>query len=460
MAVWNIVKISKIDIKDRIDAEYFQPKFLEVATRLHHKENCPSLGEICKITASAFYPAATQLYSVGEIPFIRCVDVINYPVISDIQMDVFEKLPRDFLKKHKNVKILRSGDIVITKVGTPCYASIIDASLKEVALSRTVLGLRNISINPYYLIAFLRSKYGFYQLMRERELIIQLQLTLDRVKKIKVFIPKSKKAIQDISQSIKEHFFALRLSIMKGAQAEQMLSEELGIKDLDLSHKLFYTVNLKDIKQSHRIDAEYYQLQYERVITHIRKNTTAKFLGELVAIKKGIEPGSNVYQDNGIPFVRVSNLTKYEINDNNQKYLSEELYNKFKTSYKPKIGEILLSKDATPGIAFVVREDKQMIISSGILRLKILDEINNEYLALVLNSFVVQCQMQKDAGGLIINHWRPDQIKNTVIPVLSEAKQQELATLVTQSHQARKQAKELLEEAKKKVEELIEEKTE
>ncbi len=337
---------------------------------------------------------------------------------------------------------------------------IMSSKKTEVALSRTVLGLRNIRIDPYYLIAFLRSKYGFYQLMREREQIIQFQLTLDRVKKIKVLIPESKKLIQDISKTIKEHFISFRLSIKKYTQSEQMLLEELEINDLDLSHELFYTVNLKDAKQSHRIDAEYYQPKYEKLITHIKKNTPAKLLGELVTISKGVEPGSEAYRDSGIPFVRIGNLTRHEINDNNQQCLSENLYSEFKTSCQPNVGEILLSKDATLGIALVVRENRKMIISGGILRLKTIDTINNEYLALVLNSLVVQSQIQRDAGGSIINHWRPDQIRNTVIPILSKAGQEKIANLLIQSHQARKRAKKLLEEAKRKVEDLIEEKTE
>ena len=50
--------------------------------------------------------------------------------------------------------------------------------------------------------------------------------------------------------------------------------------------------------------------------------------------------------------------------------ISEELYSEIK-EHQPKQGEILLSKDATPGVAYHLREQPQrMIPSSGILRLK------------------------------------------------------------------------------------------
>ncbi|MDZ4284816.1 MAG: hypothetical protein U1A28_03255, partial [Patescibacteria group bacterium] len=47
-------------------------------------------------------------------------------------------------------------------------------------------------------------------------------------------------------------------------------------------------------------------------------------------------------------------------------------------------------------------------------------------------------------------------IKDILIPILPRAAQQKIAELVRQSHEARIKAKELLEEAKQKVEQLIE----
>jgi len=50
----------------------------------------------------------------------------------------------------------------------------------------------------------------------------------------------------------------------------------------------------------------------------------------------------------------------------------------------------------------------------------------------------------------------PKDIKNFKIPLLPKPTQQKIADLVQKSYQARKKAKELLEEVKRKVEELIE----
>ena len=178
-------------------------------------------------------------------------------------------------------------------------------------------------------------------------------------------------------------------------------------------------------------------------------------MDSLVHIRKSIEVGSSEYLDEGIPFVRVSNLSPFEITE--EKYISETLYQEIK-QHQPKQGEILFSKDATPGIAYYLNETPQpMIPSGGILRLKNKsDKINNEYLTLVLNSILTKEQVSRDVGGSVILHWRPDQVKDMVIPILPEAKQTQIQQKVTESFNLRKQSKHLLECAKRAVEIAIE----
>ena len=165
--------------------------------------------------------------------------------------------------------------------------------------------------------------------------------------------------------------------------------------------------------------------------------------------------GSGEYRNEGIPFVRVSNISPFEITE--EKYISEKLYQEIK-QHQPKKGEILFSKDASPGTAYYLNESPQkMIPSGGILRLKNKsDKINNEYLTLVLNSMLTKEQVNRDVGGSVILHWRPDQVKETVIPILSEAKQAQIQQKVTESFNLRKQSKHLLECSKRAVEMAIE----
>lgn len=260
--------------------------------------------------------------------------------------------------------------------------------------------------------------------------------------------------VDDIDNAYKNYLISRNLY----SQAENLLFEELGLKDFEVEDDLSYIVNLSEVKSAHRTDAEYFQPKYDKLVEKI-KSKNAKTLGELVSMKKGIEPGAEAYQDEGRLFIRVSSLSKYGVEDKDQKYLNEELYQKLKNTHEPKVGEILLTKDATPGIAYVVKGQIEGIISSGILRLKVKDkETENEYLALCLNSVVGQTQAERDGGGSIITHWRPEQVKSVLVPVLPKPTQQKISGLVQKSHEARSKAKQLLEQAKNKVENLIESK--
>ena len=153
------IAFSSVDLGDRIDAEYFSKEYISINNALT-KVNTKMMGNLVTTVASAFYPAATQLYAVGDTAFVRCVDCINYPIITKEQDDNFEKIPYTFAEQNKGISFLNRGEIVITKVGTPCYASLVE-DYTEVALSRTVLGLSKIhGVDEYYLLTFLRCKYG------------------------------------------------------------------------------------------------------------------------------------------------------------------------------------------------------------------------------------------------------------------------------------------------------------
>lgn len=456
MANCSVAYLKDMDIKDRIDAEYFQSEFLETANRL--EKHSQTLDKFATPTVSAFYPAATQVYSIGEVPFIRCVDVIDYPILSILQENKFEKLPKWFIQENKTVKTLHSGDIVISKVGTPCYASVIDESLKEVAISRTVLGLTDIKIDPYYLVAFLRSKYGFLQLHRECELTIQLQLTLERVGRVKVYNPTDKEKIKEISGIMKAYFKSFRESIDAHKKAQQMLSEELSLNDFQLNYKLSYIDEFSVAKMTHRIDAEYFQPAYENIIHFLSGKAILKSLRQLSAPpKKGIEVGSLYYRESGKPFIRVSNLTPNGFDKRDQKCIGEELYMTLQKDYGVQVGDFLLSKDATPGIAFVVKNPTDGILSSGILKLKIDEkEVDKEYLALCINELIGKLQIERDSGGSVIVHWRPKQVKNLKIPILSRDVQQRISDLVVQSYETNLKANELVKLAITKTETMIE----
>lgn len=452
------IKFSDVDLDDRFDAEYFHKDSLEIQHILENK-NGIKFGKFGKFVASAFYPAATHLYEVGEIPFIRVTDCVKYPMITKEQDNKFEKIPKYFYQKHKSISTLKRNELVISKVGTPCYASLIN-DYDEVALSRTVLGIKNIkNINRDYLLLFLRSKYGFEQLLRQRELTIQYQLTLHRVKDILIYVPSNEFQLKIANLTNLAH------QKLEESKSLYKQSEELLLTGLDLLDFQPSTENraIKKLSESFgdsgRLDSEYYQPKYDELITKI-KSKKYDTLNNIVNIQKSIEPGSDVYRDNGIPFVRVSNLTKYGISEPNIHLPNNLFDDETLEKLQPKKDTILLSKDGTVGIAYNTKENSNLITSGALLHLTIkenyIGKVFNEYLTLVLNSLVVQMQSQRDSGGSIIKHWKPSEIAEILIPTIDINIQAQIEEKIKQSFKLKEQSKQLLELAKQAVEVAIE----
>jgi hypothetical protein len=240
--------------------------------------------------------------------------------------------------------------------------------------------------------------------------------------------------------------------------AQNYLNSEIGV-DADFPQYISTEKTLSNsFKATGRLDAEYYQPKYDFLFEALRKLNCKPLGGEngLVYLKKSIEPGSEAYQEDGIPFVRVSDVSKYEIMPP-EIFLSHDVVENVATLF-PKRDTILFSKDGSVGIAYKLERDEDIITSGALLHLTVrnTNEILPDYLTLVLNSPVVQMQAERDSNGAIIQHWKPSEIENVIIPVLDMRKQKEIAAKVQESFALRLKSKQLLEYAKQAVEMAIE----
>ena len=166
----------------------------------------------------------------------------------------------------------------------------------------------------------------------------------------------------------------------------------------------------------HRIDAEYFQTTYDRFMGCLKEHS------------------------------KIAKLKEFILD-----------FQKLKTLYEPKVGDFLLTKDVMPGIAYVVKEPVEGIATASILILKINEnKINKEYLALCINSIIGNLQIGREGEGSVITHWRPEQIENLQVPILYRKVQEEISSLIKQSHETKQRARELWEETKRKVEKTIE----
>jgi len=453
MAIFSIVKLSELERAKRLDAEYYRPEYLEVKQKLHQ----PRFVYFKSLVKEIIHPKEIRReYKDEKQDYLFLLAQNVRPLMLDLSK---KKYISEEKAKLMPKNLLEKGDILFVRTGAvgDCTAYT-GKPPKVVASAHILIAKPNFRISPYYLTVFFNTFYGRSIIIRGTYGALQPEIAPNYIKSIPVPIF-SKNLITEVEKLFLESQNFLEQSHTLYSQAENLLLEELGLKDFKPRYEKTYTAKLSDAFFAYRIDAEYFQPAYEEMIEKIRKNNVElqplrKFI---LNITKGIEPGRKNYRDKGKPFIRVSNLSIYGFTDRDQKYISEELYQQLRGTYEPKQGDFLLTKDATPGIAYVVKEQIEGIISSGILKLQIDEsQIDKEYLALCINSIIGKIQIEREGGGSVIVHWRPDQIKKLKIPILPLSTQQKIASLVQESYEARKKAKELLEIAKGAVEIAIE----
>lgn len=443
-----VVNFSEIDLGDRFDAEYFWKDSLRIQAVLKQRETEPfrNLGDF---VASAFYPAATQLYEFGDTPFIRCVDCINYPLITQDQDDLFEKIPFSFVEESKGVNVLEKGDLVITKVGSPCYTSIVE-DYNVVALSRTVLGIKKIrNIDPYYLLVFLRSRLGFQQLLRQRELTIQYQLTLDRVKKVSIY-----KASHDFQSLIRKaalkYLDLILVSKSLYKQAEDLLLSELGLQDWQPTEE---TVAVKSFAESFlssgRFDAEYYQPKQQKVMAIMRQSGLC--IGDVVSLaKRKFQPE----KEGSFNYIEIGNLSG-EGFANSEVVAMEEAPSRAQWIVKP--NDVITStvRPIRRLSALIESEQNNYVCSSGFAVLKP-TQIEPEVLLVYLRSPIVCEILDLHTTASMYPAISTEDLLNIPITLPEKTTRQKIAEKVRESRKAREQSKQLLEIAKTGVEWAIE----
>lgn len=441
---------SELEFSGRIDTEYYQKIFLDyqkAVKKCSHQE----LSRIASFLIRPFgssYDTSTYVEK-SQYRYIRGQDVKPF-LLQDFSPRYMTEMDFNRLKKYA----LSENDILISVVGTLGNACIIQKDELPAIFSCKSTAIKTSGCDPFYLLCYLNSKYGKSLLLRKERGAIQKGLNLDDLKTL--IVPLFSENFEQRVRIGIEKAFKYACDAKQGyTGAEKILEEMIGFARCEATINYSIKTLNKSYGCSGRLDAEYYQPKYDDLFNELEK-LPCKKLGDVVTIKKSIEPGTEAYQDSGIPFVRVSDVSKFEVGQP-EIYLSKNVVENVETLY-PQKDTILFSKDGSVGIAYKLAENKKIITSGALLHLTVKDKrtVLPDYLTLVLNSNIVQMQAERDSNGAIIQHWKPSEIENVVVPVLEMEQQKKIVELVQKSFALRKQSKQLLEDAKCAVEMAIE----
>lgn len=129
------------------------------------------------------------------------------------------------------------------------------------------------------------------------------------------------------------------------------------------------------------------------------------------------------YTESGIPFLSVKDMSSGSLNFNNTKYISETEHIELSKRCHPQKGDLLLSKVGTTGIPLIIEVEKEFSIFVSLALIKFTSiPINKHFLIHLINSPLVQEQVQENTRGVGNKNWVLTAIANTLIllPPLNE----------------------------------------
>ena len=335
-----IVQLSELEpVSTRVDAEYYRPIFLEIERALKRNEwdYLENLTE--SIMSFGAYALNNQIeYKQSGIPFLRATDIkegyIDFSNALRIDSEANELLWKSEIKPET---------VLLTMSGTVGNSSVTQEDMKyPINSSQDVAKIITTPrLNRYYLSIFLQSHYGRTQTSRLPIGSVQQHIFLWQINNL--LIPLFSKGFQsNIEDIYREALSALKQADAAYAEAQDLLLSELDLADWQPKPQTESVRNFSDVWGAGRMDAEYFQPKYDDIVDAIKGYAGGwDTLGNLAAMRKCVEVGSKQYLDEGIPFVRVSNITPFEITE--EKYISEELYSQV-AQHQPQQGEILVSK--------------------------------------------------------------------------------------------------------------------
>jgi restriction endonuclease S subunit len=252
------------------------------------------------------------------------------------------------------------------------------------------------------------------------------------------------------------------------AQADKLLASiadyllnELGIILLDLLQNTLknriFTTSLKEVSGT-RLDPFYFQAKYKLILEMLQKGYyKIEPLRHLITdLKNGVEIRN--YVDEGKRYLRVTDLSKFGINNNSKRFVAEQ-----EVPEKIRLNKdcILVSRSGSLGLINIVNDEIiDSILSSHIFKVELMTKkIQPLYLETYLRSSIGQSQFFRNNNGGVIPEINQDALKSILIPVPPLEKQQEIADHITsirrQAQLLKDQTKTALENASREIERIL-----
>ena len=302
---------------------------------------------------------------------------------------------------------------------------------------------------PEFVVAYLNSTFGQDRITRYASGMVQQGLSLEKVREIPLPLlsPETQAAI---AETVRAALRMRRQAVKNIHESEQTLLRALGLENWQPPEPLTYTRSSCDVFAAGRLDAEYFQPQYEALKTKLTERFKVVTLREIGTVTKG---ATVPYSELGtIPIIRSGDLSDIDEETRFLRALSSQPIVDLEK------GDVLISSIGFGSIGKVQVFDKPgrygTVSEVTIIRQK---ELNPYFIAAFFRSIAGQMQIERHITGATGQlHLYPRDVADFWIPVLDIQEQQLLERLMQESRQQKQHARTFLNAAQRAVEIAIE----
>ncbi|HEG5890341.1 TPA: restriction endonuclease subunit S [Campylobacter jejuni] len=456
----SVLKLSEVkkNIDFRIDDSFWTMKLI-----CNNKLNYKKIGE-CLLKSQ--YGISINMNEEGDgVPIYRMNDIDN--MLCNFEVKKYALIDKNELQTFR----LNYGDVLFNRTNSYEFVGrtgifynnrenfVFASYLVRLVCNKEIL-------LPEYLTVFLNTHIGKKEIRRRaRPSINQTNVNPEELKEIKIPIFPMEFQLE-IQNLVKDSHKALEESKELYKKAEETLYLELGLDpknplqsllDSKIDHSIkSLNISIRTLKESFlktgRLDSEYYQSKYEDIEKFIKSypNGYDSFSSIINNKDTNFTPKNN----ENYSYIELANIG----NNGNISEPISDLGKNLPTRARRIVskGDVIISsiEGSLSSCALITQEFDKHLVSTGffVLNSKLL---NGETLLVMFKSQIFQEYLKKFPSGTILCAINKEELSKILIPKIDSTTQEKIAKYIQESFNLRKKSKQLLDNAKIKVEEQI-----
>lgn len=430
-----------------MDPEFYKKENLDVINLLT-KNNSQPLTDYVQVS-DGNHMGISEYFCETGIPYYRGQDIHDFFIENAnpicIPKSVFSKpvMKRSHLKK---------DDVLLSIVGTIGEVSLVNTDSNATCSCKLAILRPNSSLKAEIIALFLQSKYGYNQIRKFIRGAVQMGFILEDVNQI--IIPNFSDNFQNsVEQIVKTAHLKLNESKKLFNDAEDIVLSDLKLKDWNPQKQSISVKSFSEFSKAGRLDAEYYQPKYDEIEELIKS-----YKGGYDLVKKLFNQNLDTcnFSKQEYNYIEIGDVNVGDGSVDSNIVPVKELPDNAKRVLH--YDDIIISKvrPYRGAVAIINIDDKDLIGSGAFTVLHENTTYRKEVLQVLLRTKVYKDWLLKWNVGTSYPVIKDEDILNLPIPLIPDKLQSVIAEKIQKSFDLRNQSKDLLEQAKRMVENEIE----